>query len=95
MLKVLSTCFLGQIPKPFWGEAMCAACNLNSRSPFSSFGGRCSRESVNREKRFHTLMGWCLGAKFASICLKSKDKKIDDKAIPCIFLGSGEESVAI
>lgn len=50
---------------------------------------------MNREKRFHTLMGWCLGAKFASICLKSKDKKIDDKAIPCIFLGSGEESVAI
>lgn len=59
--------------KPFWGEGLCFACYLNSRSLLSSFGRRCSWKGVNQETGF-ILFWWCLGAKFTSICLKSKDQ---------------------
>ena len=79
-----------KLPKSFWGAAVLTACYLINRSPSAPLGfdvpekvWTCKEISYNHLKVF--------GCKAFIHVPKEQRSKLDDKALPCIFIGYGNE----
>lgn len=81
---------MAKLPKPFWGEAVQTACYLINRSPSVPLGFDIPERvwSGHDIKYSHLKVFGCKA--FAHVS-KEQRQKLDDRAIPCIFLGYGDE----
>ncbi|KAL6185208.1 hypothetical protein ACLB2K_041342 [Fragaria x ananassa] len=90
--KVRSMLKTVNLAKKFWGEAVTTACYLINRTPCVPLGLE-TPESVwtGRSASYSHLR--VFGCKAFAHVPKKDISKLDDKAIPCIFLGYGNEEM--
>ncbi|KAL6202242.1 hypothetical protein ACLB2K_025951 [Fragaria x ananassa] len=90
--KVRSMLKTANLAKEFWGAAVKTACYLINRTPCVPLGLE-TPESVwtSRSASYSHLK--VFGCKAFAHVLKEKRSKLDDKAVPCIFLGYGNEEM--
>ena len=90
MEKVRSMIIMAKLPKPFWGEAVRAACYLINRSPSVSLNFEIPKKvwSGKKPSYSHLRVFGCLAFVHVS---KELRQKLDARTTPCIFLGYGDE----
>ena len=90
MERVRSMISMAKLPKPFWGEAVRAACYLINRSPPAPLNFEVPEKiwSGKNPSYSHLRVFSCLAHAHVS---KELRKKLDGRTIPCIFIGYGDE----
>lgn len=90
MERVRSMISMAKLPKPFWGEAVRAACYLINRSPSAPLNFEVPEKiwSGKNPSYSHLRVFGCLAHAHVS---KELRKKLDGRTIPCIFIGYGDE----
>ena len=90
MEKVRSMISMAKLPKPFWGEAVRAACYLINRSPSVPLNFEIPEKvwSDKNPSYSHLRIFGCLA--FAHVS-KELRQKLDARTTPCIFIGYGDE----
>ena len=88
--KVRSMLRMAKLPKSFWGEAVQTACYLINRSPSVPLAFEIpERVWTNKEVSYSHLK--VFGCRAFAHVPKEQRTKLDDKSIPCIFIGYGDE----
>ncbi|GKU85719.1 hypothetical protein SLEP1_g345 [Rubroshorea leprosula] len=78
------------LPKPFWGEAINTAVYLINRSPSVPLNFEIPEKAwMGKDVGYSHLR--VFGCKAFMHVPKEQRSKLDDKAIPCIFVGYGDE----
>ncbi|MCF8704093.1 hypothetical protein L3055_11205, partial [Corynebacterium sp. MC-02] len=90
MERVRSMLSMAKLPKPFWGEAVRAACYLINRSPSVPLDFKVPEKlwSGKDPSYSHLRVFGCLAYAHVSKELK---QKLDARTTPCIFIGYGDE----
>ncbi|XP_047268802.1 uncharacterized protein LOC107871373 isoform X1 [Capsicum annuum] len=83
--KVRSLLRTAKLPKSFWGEAVQVACYLINRSPSVPL----ERVWTYKEVSYSHLK--VFGCRAFAHVPKEQRTKLDDKSVPCIFIGYGDE----
>ncbi|GKV15798.1 hypothetical protein SLEP1_g26549 [Rubroshorea leprosula] len=90
MEKVRCMLRMATLPKPFWGEAVNTAVYLINRSPSVSLNFEIPEKAwTGKDVGYSHLR--VFGCKAFMHVPKEQRSKLDDKAIPCIFVGYGDE----
>nr|KYP66486.1 Retrovirus-related Pol polyprotein from transposon TNT 1-94 [Cajanus cajan] len=88
--KVRCMLRMAKLPKPFWGEAVQTAVYLINRLPSVPLGFDIpERVWAGKEVSYSHLK--VFGCKAFMHVPKEQRSKLDDKAIPCVFVGYGNE----
>lgn len=88
--RIRSMLSLAKLPKIYWGEAVRTACYLINLSPSVPLDGDIpERVWSGKDVSYSHLR--VFGCKAFVHVPKEKRTKLDDKAIPCIFLGYGND----
>ena len=88
--KVRSMLKMAKLPKSFWGEAARTTCYLINSSPSVSLEfDIIEKVWTNKEVSCSHLK--VFGCKAFAHMPKEQRMKMDDKVIPCIFIGYGDE----
>ena len=90
MEKVRYMLKMAKLPKPFWGEAVQTTCYLINRSPSVPLGFDIPERVWSRHDISYSHLK-VFGCKVFAHVNKEHRQKLDDKAIPCIFVGCGYE----
>ncbi|KAL4346422.1 hypothetical protein GQ457_17G024800 [Hibiscus cannabinus] len=90
MERVRSMLSMAKLPKPFWGEAVRAACYLINRSPSVPLDFEVPEKlwSGKDPSYSHFRVFGCLAYAHVS---KELRQKLDARTSPCIFIGYGDE----
>lgn len=90
MERVRSMLSMAKLPKPFWGEAVRAACYLINRSPSVPLNFEVPEKSWSGKdpSYSHLRVFGCLAYAHVS---KELRQKLDARTTPCIFIGYGDE----
>lgn len=90
MERVRSMLSMAKLPKPFWGEAVRAACYLINRSPSVPLDFKVPEKlwSGKDPSYSHLRVFGCLAYAHVS---KELRQKLDARTTPCIFIGYGDE----
>ena len=90
MERVRSMLSMAKLPKPFWGEAVRAACYLINRSPSAPLDFEVPEKvwSGKHPSYSHLRVFGCLA--FAHVS-KELRQKLDARTTTCIFIGYGDE----
>ncbi|KZV39824.1 hypothetical protein F511_27827 [Dorcoceras hygrometricum] len=90
MERVRSMLSMAKLPKPFWGEAVRAACYLINRSPSVPLNFEVPEKlwSGKDPSYSHLRVFGCLAYAHVS---KELRQKLDARTTPCIFVGYGDE----
>ncbi|XP_048323873.2 retrovirus-related Pol polyprotein from transposon TNT 1-94 [Ziziphus jujuba] len=90
MEKVRSMLSMAKLPKPFWGEAVRAACYLINRSPSVPLNFEIPEKmwSGKIPSYSHLRVFGCIAYVHVS---KELRQKLDARSTPCIFIGYGDE----
>ena len=83
---------MAKLPKPFWGEAVRAACYLINRSPSAPLDFEVPEKvwSGKHPSYSHLRVFGCLA--FAHVS-KELRQKLDARTTTCIFIGYGDEEL--
>ncbi|GKV14795.1 hypothetical protein SLEP1_g25613 [Rubroshorea leprosula] len=88
--KVRCMLRMATLPKPFWGEAVNTTVYLINRSPSVPLNFEILEKAwTGKDVGYSHLR--VFGCKAFMHVLKEQRSKLDDKAIPCIFVGYGDE----
>ena len=90
MEKVRCMLKMAKLPKPFWGEAVQTTCYLINRSPSVPLGFDIPERVWSGHDISYSHLK-VFGCKAFAHVNKEHRQKLDDKAIPCIFVGYGDE----
>jgi len=90
MEKVRCMLKMAKLPKPFWGEVVQTTCYLINRSSFVPLGFDIPERVWSGHDISYSQLK-VFGCKAFAHVNKEHRQKLDAKAIPCIFLGYGDE----
>ena len=90
MEKVRFILKMAKLPKPFWGEAVQTTCYLINRSPSVPLGFDIPERVWSGHNISYSHLK-VFGCKAFAHVNKEHRQKLDDKVIPCIFVGYGDE----